>query len=199
MEYRVTIIPQQEPNVFDIKFERKSDRSSHSHPHHVFAPLRNDRSERRKKTKDSIHRWTKNSSLPMWMTDLAIDFNPDEPNYFDQVIRPELENRRVIYGWSDLAKFKPQVDSLKRFILLNFPNVVSPQVNDLVKGFESVEDLTNKEKSFLEQIKHAMEKPKVLLQLQRHAKKNPNNNRIKNAIASCDVVKPSYTNIKLIN
>ncbi len=105
-------------------------------------------SERRKKTKESLHRWTKNSSLPMWMTDLAIDFNPDQPTYFDQVVRPELEKRRISYGWNDLAKFKPQVDSLKRFILLNFPNVVSPQVTELVEGFESIDDLTNKEKNF---------------------------------------------------
>lgn len=191
MEYRVTIVPQQEPNVFDIKIERKDGDSLPS-----FTPIRNDRTERRKKTKESLHRWTKNTSLTMWMSDLAIEFNPDQPNYFDEVVRPELEKRRISYCWNDIARFKPQVDSLKRFILLNFPGVVSTQVTDLVSTFEADQELNEKEKLYLEQIKRALDKPKQLLQLQRLAKRSPNN-RVKKALVSCDVLKPSYTNIKV--
>ena len=84
------------------------------------------------------------------MTDLAIDFNPDYPNYYQEVIRPELETRRINYGWENLAKFKPQVESLKRFILMNFPGVVSSQVAELVATFEAQEDdLSDKGKNLL--------------------------------------------------
>jgi len=187
MEFRVLVTPQQEPNVFDITVEHKA----------VVPSTRCERLERRKRTKESLHRWTKNSSLPMWMTDLAIDFNPDYPNYYQELIRPELETRRINYGWENLAKFKPQVESLKRFILMNFPGVVSSQVAELVATFEAQEDdLSDKEKIYLRQIKHALEKPKELLQLQRLAKRNPIH-RIRKALASCEILKPSYTNIAL--
>jgi hypothetical protein len=59
--------------------------------------------------------------------------------------------------------------------------------------------LTPSEQAFLQQGKTCLNRPKELLKLQRLARKakTQKNNRVARALATCDVLKPSYTNIVL--
>jgi hypothetical protein len=58
------------------------------------------------KTKAKLSQLVKNSSLPMWLADVAVDFNPDDPSFFETILKPELEKRKQQCGASYLHKFQ---------------------------------------------------------------------------------------------
>ncbi len=128
----------------------------------------------------------------MWLA-VAVDFDPEDASFFESKVKPLLLARRM--GQSDLRKFRPQVESLKRFLLNNFPAVVCDVVSQ-IQVHVDLQHLTVDEKRFLQLIQTYQCKPKDLLRLQKMSGSRGQDNRVSRAFRNCTILKPSYTNIK---
>lgn len=158
--------------------------------------------DKRKRTQEKLRtKWVKNSSLPMWLADLAVDFNPEDPLWFQTYVLPELKRRQILNqfpeGDQGLTRFQPQLDSLKRFILNNWPaQIVSKEFTDKVEELIRSQELTWSiaDGTDLQRVKLYLERPKELLRLLHSFKKRPTK-RVPQALLQCNVFKPSFTNI----
>jgi len=155
------------------------------------------KSAKRQKTKSKLEsKLIANPGLPMWLADIAVDFNPDDPCFYEKILKPELEKRCDAYGWSDLRRFQNQIRALKRFLLAHYPAVISSEVTD-ISHMDSVLDLNSDEQAFLSKLKTCLSHPKELLKLQAVAtnRKTPFANRVAERLAQCQLYKESFTSI----
>src|SRR5690606_8198305 len=109
----------------------------------------------RKRTRDKLVLHVMNTSLPMWLADVAVDFDPDDTYFFESKVKPLLLARSK--GAGDLKKFRQQVDSLKRFLLNNFPGVVYDVIAQILARV-NLSQLTEKEQRFLQLIQTHIDK-----------------------------------------
>lgn len=143
----------------------------------------------RKHTNEKLTSYVRNSSLPMWLADIAVDFDPDHDLFYAEKIQPELDKRR------DGKTRKPQIESLKRFILVNFPGVVASDVAENIKKFDDLQDLSETEEAYLTTLKGLITKPYPLSRLHRSAKRAKGKNRIAQEFATWTIFKSSFANI----
>lgn len=143
-------------------------------------------------------KFIKNSSLPLWVAEIARGFDPADPTFYESKLRPELERRRIARGENSLSCFQPQVDSLKRFLLLNYPDLVSDEVK---RWMEEVKPDGLRQKGFLEAVKLRISQPNQLAKLHRAvnqmSRKVHQKNGISESFARLQIFKDSYNDIRL--
>jgi hypothetical protein len=199
--YQQEIVIPLQPNVdLSPRVKAKRARSPTS--------TRKTKSSKRARTKELLNNtFTKNSSLPMWLADLGCSFDPDDSEFFETQVKPELERKQTEKKLPSLVPLKHAVDSLRFFILKNYPEIVHPDIFDLVSRDEATTaDLDAAEKKMLATIKAATAKPGELQKLHRQAQRQVKKdkqlgrkaNRVVVEFANMQIFKPSFTNISLV-
>ena len=146
----------------------------------------------------------------MWLMDLALQFDPNDPTFYDLQIKPQMEKRRIVYGWPNCNNFRRRIQSLKVFLLNQFPTqILHDQVQQKITLFESQAQanlLSPQESTLLSEIKSQLSQPKTLSQFQSYVKKQvqKNNhpeysptNRLAHDFVQWNLFKDSYNNIAL--
>lgn len=210
MEFRITVIqnemgtpvvtceplssnPQEgKSQIFDIIVEPKGDK-------YKLVPY-----TKRPQTQPKLApEWIRSTSLPMWLAETLNSFNPDDPTFFDTKIKPLLEKKSGSTEKPDFKRFKHQIDSLKRSLLTNFPELISDNVQAFINQHMAVEatrkiedGLQTPESLFLKKVQTCLDKklPKELLKLQRQCK-GVKRNKVAVAFKTLELLKPSYTAI----
>lgn len=162
----------------------------------------------RQRTKQLLLQEKKNRTLPLWLMDLAIQFDPNDPTFYDLKIKPQIEKRRIAYGWSDCQKFRRRIQSLKVWVLEQFSaQILHDQVHQQILIYESQLEsnlLTSQESTLLSEIKSRLFQPKILLQFQSYVKKQVQKNshpeysptnRLAQDFVQWNLFKNSYNNI----
>lgn len=166
------------------------------------------------RTKQFIRERKIHHDLPIWLLDCAVQFDSNNPLYFQQIVQPALEKRRSEYGWPNYQKFKKRIAALKSFILNHFTDfILHPQIYEKIHFFEQLiptgttttltttktSNLTEQETTFLFEIKQRLT-PQKLSQFQRYTQRNMHryvHNRVALDFIQWNLFKDSYKNIVL--
>jgi hypothetical protein len=163
----------------------------------------------RLETKNFLKTKTRISGLPMWLADIARDFDPSDKDFFFIKVKPALEKKLLgltpqtsqtsggLEGSPSIGKFKPQIEALKRFLMTNYPEIISDDVKKLIDTSNS-QALTRTESTCLQKLKIRATNPKELLRfrkfIHRTVKRNETN-RVADAFLSVPIFKESFTTI----
>lgn len=154
---------------------------------------------KRARTKDLLTtKFTRNSSLPMWLAELGCSFDPEDADFFETKLKPVLEKKCKARKLERLASLSKKVDSLKWFLVTNYPDLVHSNVLDLVSDRERFPSLSPKEESTLSTIGSYTKRPEELFKFHRQAQrqvKKDKADRVLVAFANMTIFKPSFTNI----
>jgi hypothetical protein len=132
----------------------------------------------------------------MWLADIARDFDPSDKDFFTIKVKPVIDKK--VESGIPYRKFKPQIEGLKRFILTNYPEIISDDVKKLIDHFIHSDNLTRKELTCLQNLVSRATNPKELLRyrkfIHRTMKKNETN-RVADSFLSRPIFKESFTTI----
>lgn len=155
--------------------------------------------ERRETKKLISSKFIRNTSLPMWLADLACKFDVEDKDFYEKKLKPVLQTRS---GDGRLLRFANQVNSLKRFLLLNFPDIVTQELKDFINQRELKEvakpRTLNEEKLFKEiqlRLTNLTELNKLHRAVQKMNSKTLDKNRIAKEFGQIKIFKESFTNI----
>jgi hypothetical protein len=161
--------------------------------------------QKREITKEFLKNKFKNSSLPLWLADLGCAFDVEDDTFFETKVKPELEKKAEKKAEkkknSNLKTFKKTVESLRYFIMKNFPEVIHKDVFEFIRRLrEDSSSLSRHEEKSLNAIEICIKRPEELQRLHKSAQKEVKKSkpdRIMLEFAKLTIFKPSFANIKI--
>jgi hypothetical protein len=157
------------------------------------------KSEKREETKALLNSvFIKNTSLPLWLADLACQFDTNDRTFYETKLKPLLERRG---NGQHLSRYQNQVKAFRNFVLANYPAVVDPSFCEAHANRFELKDLTHSEELCWKAIEIRLSKPNELNKLHQGCKlmssKAKEKNRIAATFSECRIFQESFENIKV--
>jgi hypothetical protein len=153
-------------------------------------------SKKRKLTKVLLSgKFVAKTSLPMWLADIAVEFDPDDASFYETKLKPILLKR---CNGKSLSVYTQQLNALRRFLLTNFKTLVSDEFKQNLEA-KMCEPNDNIASQLLTRIHFVLANPTELHKLWKFHSRGERPGYVSSAVTTWfsnqTIFKPSFNNI----